>query len=75
MPALTKLLDAKTNHYDRLMFLSAPRSDGPSLHYPWTEEQIRGNFKNLQEFGAKVRRYENTLEGAKIILDALLGVP
>jgi hypothetical protein len=71
-PALTRFLNVSRNKYTGLVFVTSLRLDGLTPRYAWTEEEVRDKLGTLERLGAKMRRYDNTLESAKRILAELV---
>ncbi|XP_006455036.1 hypothetical protein AGABI2DRAFT_120988 [Agaricus bisporus var. bisporus H97] len=74
-PSLTKFLDVQRNRYAGLVFVTSLRSDELVPRYPWSEEEVRDTLGTLEHLGAKLMRYDNTLESAQGILRELVPGP
>ncbi|KAF7762047.1 hypothetical protein Agabi119p4_8640 [Agaricus bisporus var. burnettii] len=74
-PALGKFLDVPRNRYAGLVFVTSLRSDELVPRYPWSEDEVRDTLGTLERLGAKMRRFDNTLESAKEILGELVPGP
>ncbi|KAF7762354.1 hypothetical protein Agabi119p4_8947 [Agaricus bisporus var. burnettii] len=74
-PALGKFLDVPRNRYAGLVFVTSLRSDELVPRYPWSEEEVRDTLGSLERLGARLMRYDNTLESAQGVLEELVPGP
>ncbi|EKM78192.1 hypothetical protein AGABI1DRAFT_129321 [Agaricus bisporus var. burnettii JB137-S8] len=74
-PALGNFLDVPRNGYAGLVFVTSLRSDELVPRYPWSEEEVRDTLGTLEHFGARLMRYDNTLESAQGVLEELVPGP
>jgi hypothetical protein len=73
-PALTRFLDVSRNRYAGLVFVTSLRLDGLTPGYTWSEKEVRDELGTMEGLGAKMRRYDCTLESAREILGELVPV-
>ncbi|XP_006455035.1 hypothetical protein AGABI2DRAFT_194739 [Agaricus bisporus var. bisporus H97] len=74
-PALGKFLDVPRNRYAGLVFVTSLRSDELVPRYPWSEDEVRDTLGTLEHLGARLMRYDNTLESALWVLGEVVPGP